>query len=482
MKREWLAAACAVIGADVAGANPFRFVSLPDTQIYSENIFPGTPNRPPVTDPLGTGRIFGAQTQWIVDNAAAMNIGYVGHLGDIIQNGEVVGVAEQEWARAKAAMNKLLDADIPHGTAMGNHDDQQHGAAYNAAYLENFGPQVFAGRSWYAGSSPGGGGNFQRVQHNGRKIGFLNLSIDQPTSEIDWANQILAANRDTLFVVGTHRYMYDYKLFAGRYGQVNVTPLGTFTIVEDIIPPDGNLGQVLFQRVIANNPNVMMIHAGHFHSEYFQLTNRPGMEQVLEMLTDYQDARNGGDGWMRLYSMDFDTNTFSWETVSPTAEVSAGNGLTRIGGARSVLHHFVETIQQAFTQRAQVKQILGIPTDEAYFAFLNANLKDNPLVPDGFLTLHPDWDAQYFSDYLADMFDVPNGGLIPAGFGNILEWENLWLAGFAANPLNPLDFSDGPRSPKGSIQVNFNGFIPEPGSAAALVGAALIAGGRRRRS
>ena len=109
--------------AQTLRAEPFVFVSLPDTQVYAQNRFPdgGTPA---VTDTRGTGAIFFDQTQWIVDHAAERSIRYVGHLGDIVQDGNNL----DEWDRAKAAMDLLLDADIPHGTVMGNHDDtNQHG-------------------------------------------------------------------------------------------------------------------------------------------------------------------------------------------------------------------------------------------------------------------------------------------------------------------------------------------------------------------
>ncbi|QDU71005.1 metallophosphoesterase [Mucisphaera calidilacus] len=454
------------VGAQ-AGAEVFRFVSLPDTQIYSENRFPSM-SFPPITDPAGTATIFSAQTQWIVDNAEAMNIRYVGHLGDIVQNAQDPARAPQEWANAKAAMDKLLDADIPHGTVMGNHDDEEHGEDYNAGYLANFGPQVFAGRSWYTDSSPGGGGNYQLMDHEGQKIGFLNFSIDQPQAEIDWANNIIRSNPDTLFVLGTHRYMYDYKLIAGRYNEENITPLGTFVVKENFAPgvPDGNYGQQMYEKLVVPNDNVFMLHAGHFHSEWMRLSGSfdSVVEETVEILTDYQDARNGGDGWMRIYEIDLESSTFSWKTYSPTLDEY-----------RSTLHHFVETIQQAWIQRDQVKALLGFGSDAEYLGFLEANLKDNPLIPDNFLALHPDWDADYFNAYLADMFNVPNGGSIPAGFENILEWENLWMLAFAADPTNPLDFSDGLRSPSGSLAVNYNAFVPEPASLALLsLGAAML--------
>jgi len=463
-----------VCGVRAGAAEPFRFVALPDTQVYSENRMPDD-RFPPVTDPNGTGYIFGAQTQWIADNADAMNIRYVGHLGDIVQNGENL----TEWALAKDAMNTLLDAGIPHGTVMGNHDDIEtpdldHGETYISNYLDNFGPQVFAGQPWYTDSSPSGGGNFQLLQHGDQPIGFINFSIDQPQSEIDWASDIIESNPGAMFVLGTHRYMFDFKLIAGRYDEeVNVTPLGTFRINNDGPAPgvvDPNFGQELYEQIVAPNHNVLMIHSGHFHSEWLRVNDlNTVQEHAIEMLTDYQDARNGGDGWMRIYSIDLENSTFTWDTYSPTLDEY-----------RSTLHHFVETIQQAYVQRDQVKQLLGFPNDETYFAWLDQNLKDNPQVPDGFLAQHPDWDADYFNDYLADMFNVSNGGTIPAGFDNILEWENLWMLAFAADPSNPFDFSPSHRSPSGSLAMNYNAFIPEPASIA-LLGLGGLALLRRRR-
>ncbi|MGL4514183.1 MAG: metallophosphoesterase [Lacipirellulaceae bacterium] len=466
-----------VLGSSLASADPFRFVTLPDTQVYSENLFPNGPgSRPNIVDPQGTFRYFTAQTQWIADNAAAQNIGYVSHLGDIIENGGTLAAAA-EWARARQAMDTLLTADIPHGTAMGNHDDDpSQGPNYRADYLANFGPARYAGKAWY-NASPSGAANYTILEHEGRKIGFVNFSIDQPADEIAWANNVIASNRDTMFVLGTHRYMYDFKLAAARYGEVNVSPIGTFNIIdpETLATPDYRTGQQLYDDVIAGNRNVFMINSGHFHSEWIRETARPGMEKVVEVLTDYQDGRNGGDGWLRVYTMDFDNNKLDWRTYSPV-----------LNEDRSVLHHFVETIQQAWANREQVKPLLGIPagaaTDSVYLGFINQNLKDNPQVPNNFLALHPDFgNGQKWNNYLADMFGVSNGGTIPAGFTNLLEWENLWLAAFAKNPLNPLDFSAGVRSPSGSTSLNYDSLIPEPTSLALVAGGALLALRRSRR-
>lgn len=439
---------------------PFVFVSLPDTQVYSENRFPDG-RTPVVTDLRGTAAIFMDQTRWIVRNVLryrrtgrGLNIRYVGHLGDIVQRGEIL----EEWARAKTAMNPLLRADIPHGTVMGNHDDipqNVHGLPYQKNYLDNFGPQVFRGRSWYAGASPSGAANWQLLEHDGVKIGFLNFSIDHPQSEVDWAQDILSQNRDTIFIIGTHRYLYDFKLAAGRYGEV-VDLLGNPITINDSPVPgavDPNSGQELFDELVRKNPNILMIHAGHFHSEWLRVDLspadlNPNGQPIIQILTDYQSTRNGGDGWLRLYALDFAEKTFRFATYSPT-----------LGRRRTTIDHFVETIYLAWEEREQIKAVLGLPpgpaTDPAYLAFLQSNLQDTP-APDGFLLAHPDYDEDgeraYYRHYLEDLFQ----GTIPPGFGDITRFEALWLSAFAADPKNPLDFRDGARSPSYTLKMDYS--------------------------
>ena len=73
---------------------------LPDTERYSDD-YP---------------HYFEAQTKWIAENAAARNIAYVLHLGDMTQHN-----APAEWEVARSAF-RLLDGRVPYALATGNHD------------------------------------------------------------------------------------------------------------------------------------------------------------------------------------------------------------------------------------------------------------------------------------------------------------------------------------------------------------------------
>jgi hypothetical protein len=481
------ALALLALGLPQAQADPFVFVSLPDTQVYAEDRLPDGLT-PVVTDLRGTGAIFFDQTDWIVDNARVdydtcdgdddddswhehgpwknskkgkgehLNIRYVGHLGDIVQHGERL----EEWDLAKEAMNTLLEAGLAHGTVMGNHDDieppfLEHGQTYQTNYLNYFGPQVFKSCDWYAGSSPSGAANYQVLKHQGVKLLFLNFSIDHPQAEIDWAHRIARKNPDALIIVGTHRYLYDFKLFAGRYGELVDTPFGPLINDEDPVPGavEPNDGQALFDDFVSQYPNIFMIHAGHFHSEWLRLDGvNAGGNRIIQILTDYQSTRNGGDGWLRVYKLDFKRNKFHFDSYSPTLDRK-----------RSTIDHFVETIYLAWEQRDEIKPLLGIDpsdpnSDLAYLIFVEQELKEIDGAPD-FLSQHPDYDEPderaYYDQYLSDLFM----GMFPPGFDDITEFQKLWVSAFAADPSNPFDFSDGARSPSRTLDVDYSAYVAD---------------------
>jgi hypothetical protein len=61
-----------------------------------------------------------------------------------------------------------------------------------------------------------------------------------------------------------------------------------------------------------------MVNCGHFHEEYRQVSTNVAGLSVHEVLADFQDDPNGGDGWMRIMRFDVATNTIDVDTYSPT--------------------------------------------------------------------------------------------------------------------------------------------------------------------
>lgn len=311
----WVAGAAVflivAIAATAQATDPWMWVSLPDTQNYSDE-YPS---------------IFTAQTQWIADHAAANNIKFVTHLGDITDNhGDL-----RQWNNAKVSMSVLDNAGMPYGTAYGNHDIHYGGGSppveddYAATnYLNYFGPQHYTGKDWYRGASPTGKSNYQVIEYApGKEMLFLHLSVETPVQELAWAQGVLNTNRDKPVHVSTHRYMQDSAEYVGALGSFLGVPPGRFPdiwyeLAEPLYQPDGVKAEVFFNTFIKPNKNIFMVECGHFHAEYNQAsTNNYGLP-VQEILVDYQDDPNGGNGWLRTMTVKEDQNKIEVRSYSPT--------------------------------------------------------------------------------------------------------------------------------------------------------------------
>jgi len=286
---------------------PFTVVGLPDTQFYSES-FP---------------QIFANQTQWVVDNQKANNIAFVSHYGDLVQHGDDL----QEWNNAKTAMQTLYDSDIPFGVVAGNHDVTANGTSGQPYipqnYLQNFGPQTFAGRDYFGGASPSGMSSYQTFNGGGRDFLALHLAVDTPIDELKWAQEVVAANRDKPVMVTTHRYLQDIEDYipdglegitdlvveSGRYPDIWYAVEGTYH-------PDGIHTEQFFRDFVQTNENIFMVQAGHFHEEFRQSSQNLSGLTVHEILADYQDDPNGGNGWLRLMEFDVSNNKIDVDSYS----------------------------------------------------------------------------------------------------------------------------------------------------------------------
>ncbi len=292
--------------------DPFTIVALPDTQNYVNNV-----NNAP---------LFTQQTQWIADqvqNAGnPRNIQFVTHLGDMVSSGD----SQTQLQRADASMD-VLDGVIEYSVLPGNHDYASTGnkSTGSADYLNFFGPQRFAGESWFGGADPSGNNSFQRFSAGG--FDFIHMALEwQPTlnvpfrqtSPIEWAQSVIDANPNTPVILSTHEHVDDDP--AGRSGA----------------------GEALWDQLVRKNDQIFMVLNGHFHSvggtndgEYHQISMNDADRPVFEVLSDYQDYPNGGDGWLRLMNFDIPNNQIEFETFSPVLNQFQTERVTDVGAFAS---------------------------------------------------------------------------------------------------------------------------------------------------
>jgi hypothetical protein len=278
----------------------FLVAVLPDTQVYAWQ-YPET---------------FHSQLRWLAEWADTYNIVFVTHVGDIVQHGNAL----EEWAVATAAYDWLDDVDLPHGFSIGGHDVSMYGETpeHNECspfshidcdavnFQDHFGPERYAGRSWYGGASPSGQSNYQLVDAGAMQLLFMHLPQDTPRAEVDWAHEVLDAHPGVLAHLTTHRYLLDYRLTDALPSPLNLIKAGRFSPLtyllggQSLMYLDGLEADDLFNELIATHPNIWAVHCGHVDAEYHQQAVNSAGLPVHEILVDFQDMSDGGGGWLRL--------------------------------------------------------------------------------------------------------------------------------------------------------------------------------------
>lgn len=276
----------------------FTVIALPDTQYYSSSENGGTP------------AMFNAQTQWIVNNQQSLNIAYVAHLGDLVQNADNNGNTS-EWSVADGAMKILENANIPYGVHPGNHDEGTSGsdigdASSTVLYNTYFGVSRFAGRSYYGGNY-GSNNNYHYDLFSAGGMDFVviyfaydynaagdGLNSDF-TSVLTWAQGVLQQYSNRHAILVSH-----YMMGNGNPANLSIEGGAIVNALDGI-------------------PNVFLTLAGHYNTlpGEGQRTSVVSGNTVQGLMSDYQDQPNGGNGWLRIMTFSPANNQISVQTYSP---------------------------------------------------------------------------------------------------------------------------------------------------------------------
>jgi hypothetical protein len=293
---------------------PFTVVALPDTQYYAQS----------------TSRnetYFKGQMNWIVANRSAHNIKFVMGLGDIQNDGNPYYASatnpyqpdftrptglvanEQEWINADASLDILDKAGIPQSIVAGNHDYLDNTIKKEPIYyLKWFGPQRFAGKSYFGGASPetttslAGMNTWYTFEGGGRK--YLNIGLQYAPDEHDlrWAQEVVNQNPGLPTIITTHAFLDTNSIQSGR--------------------------ENIWNQFIKNNPQVIMTMNGHITGAYRQTQTNIAGDAVHEMLVDYQftdfSPYYRGGGYLRLLQFDPAGKAVHVKSYSPVI----GNYLT----------------------------------------------------------------------------------------------------------------------------------------------------------
>ena len=156
---------------------------MSDTQHYS-NRFPD---------------IFYAMTAYLRDAEKELNLKYVAHTGDLINN---YG-SERQWENAVRAMASI--ANIPAGVCAGNHDVKHDDALYDN-FSRYFGEKQVSYRECYGGSFQDNRGHYDLIDAGSTRYLFIYMGYHVEQDGIEWIKSVLEQYPDRVAVLCTHAY------------------------------------------------------------------------------------------------------------------------------------------------------------------------------------------------------------------------------------------------------------------------------------
>jgi len=260
---------------DTGSKEKFTIVVLPDTQYYSEN-YPG---------------IFENQTKWIIENKESMNIVFVTHLGDLVDHYESI----EEWDNANISMSKLIDT-LPFGVLPGNHDGSDTGGDLTN-YNHYFGFDRFNNESGYGGAYQNiNTNNYQLFSAGGDDYLIFHIQFDPSDDILSWASEVIDQYPSRRVIVATHDYVHGYYIWSNSRSEIGKN------IWEKLVKPHAE--------------QIFLVLSGHYENED-RITSLEDGYYVHQLLSDYQDRPNGGNGWLRIIEFSSINDEIFIRTYSP---------------------------------------------------------------------------------------------------------------------------------------------------------------------
>ncbi len=208
---------------------------------------------------------------WLVENKSNLKLKYVCGLGDIVDDVDnedtgrdnIGDDPETQLRNASSFYRKLKNNDINFSLILGNHDYEDMAFfnrkmnAFNEYFpLETTYTPAANGEGYQGAMNDTIENTYHYFNHGNDKYMILCLGHNPNDQIVDWANQVLKANKDRKTIVVTHGYIDGgsfgsqsnypyYSFYAGGYGE------------------RAPQGEKVFKKIIYENENVFMLLCGH---------------------------------------------------------------------------------------------------------------------------------------------------------------------------------------------------------------------------
>ncbi|WHH58662.1 S-layer homology domain-containing protein [Petroclostridium sp. X23] len=258
----------------------FTFVWESDTQYYNEDYYWHQTNI----------------HNYVLDNLERMNIQYLFHTGDIVDEADKT----DQWERADEAYKNLDDAGLPYGVLAGNHDVSHKDSDYTE-YYKYFGEDRYNQNPWYGGSYKNNRGHYDLLSVGGIDFIMVYMGWGIGDEEIEWINDVVQQYPERKAILNFHEYI----LTTGGLGEIP---------------------QRIYDEVVKVNPNICMVFSGHYHDAFTRIDefddNGDGINdrKVYQILFNYQGLSEGGLGYLRLMHFSLKDKKIICRTYSPSLQ------------------------------------------------------------------------------------------------------------------------------------------------------------------
>jgi hypothetical protein len=265
-----------LLAAVVLSGQDVTIVTLPDTQGMVQ------------TYPT----VWQSECQWILANRVSKNIQIVLSMGDMTGTS-----APAQWQRARSCFGDLQEAGIAALPLLGNHD--YDGSLTNIparralGYNTVFGNRFWTGQGYYGGNLGGSNANYYCMFIvGGRKLLVLALEYLPRATSVAWAKAIVESHPDYEVILVTHSYLVGD-------GSRSVADSPYSNDAYKLPETDAN-GQLLWDEFVSQEPNIKLVLCGHLDTVAYRIDKGVNGNDVVQVLNDFQDYPNGGNGVVGL--------------------------------------------------------------------------------------------------------------------------------------------------------------------------------------
>lgn len=296
-------------GADLQTPLSWRIIVLPDTQCYLDE-YKAASNE----------RHFHRQTQWIVENKLRGDIRYVLHTGDMTQHNTPL-----EWAKARKIMSEL-NGHVPYLVIPGNHDLGPGGNAYDrstlmAGYFPISDAKKYTG---FAGAfkEDDPSNVYHLFKAGGVNWLIIGLEFGPRDEVLRWAKKLVEAHPRHSLILVTHAYLYDDDTRYDYKSKGNNQAGNPQYYHIMALPGYANDGEQMWKNMVSKTKSASIVICGHVLGDglgYLQDTNLAG-ERVAQMLVNFQQRMEGGEGYLRILEFSKDCRTIRVMDYSPSLD------------------------------------------------------------------------------------------------------------------------------------------------------------------